>query len=43
MSRRVFLKQSAMTISVITRVEEVCSGLLKHTTGRESSKRVFEK
>jgi hypothetical protein len=43
MSRRVFLKQSAMTISVTTRIEEVYSGLLKHITGRESSKRVFEK
>ena len=31
MSRRIFLKQSVMTIAVITRAEEVSSGLLKRT------------
>jgi len=43
MSRRIFLKQSVMTIAVITRAEEVSSGLLKRTTGRESLRRTPEK
>lgn len=43
MSRRVFLKQSVMTITMITRAEEVSSGLLRRTIAGESSRRMSEK